>query len=181
MRRLITPGAALAAALALGACGGGGAGESTTSSSGGGAAGGKTVAIQAVSGIGRVLVDRGGKAVYTPDGEASGAVRCTGPCTAFWRPVTPGANKPTADPAAGRLGVIKRPDGTMQVTVDGKPLYTFVEDSPGKVTGDGFSDDFGGRHFTWHAVLAGGRAAGAGAGAGAGSGGGSSSGYGYGN
>jgi hypothetical protein len=31
------------------------------------------------------------------------------------------------------------------------------EDSPGKSTGDGFTDDFSGHHFTWHVVHAGGK------------------------
>jgi predicted lipoprotein with Yx(FWY)xxD motif len=57
--------------------------------------------------------------------------------------------------------VLKRPDGTAQVTAGGKPLYTFTEDAPGKVTGNGFKDAFGGTRFTWHAVLASGKAAGA--------------------
>jgi hypothetical protein len=38
-------------------------------------------------------------------------------------------------------------------------LYTFTEDPPGKVTGDGFADDFGSQHFTWHAVVANGTTA----------------------
>jgi hypothetical protein len=42
------------------------------------------------------------------------------------------------------------------VTFDGKPLYSFVQDSPGKVTGNGFSDSFGGTNFTWTAATAGG-------------------------
>jgi hypothetical protein len=35
------------------------------------------------------------------------------------------------------------------VTWGGKPLYTFVQDSPGQVTGNGFSDQFNGTSFTW--------------------------------
>jgi Secreted repeat of unknown function len=67
---------------------------------------------------------------------------------------------PSAAAGAGRLDVTKRPDGTDQVTAGGRPFYTFSEDAPGKVEGNGFSDDFNGRHFTWTAVLAGGKAAG---------------------
>jgi predicted lipoprotein with Yx(FWY)xxD motif len=51
---------------------------------------------------------------------------------------------------------IKRPDGTKQVVVGGKPLYTFVQDSAGKVTGNGAQDAFSGKQFTWHAVQSGG-------------------------
>jgi hypothetical protein len=56
--------------------------------------------------------------------------------------------------------MVRRPDGAKQVTANGKLLYTFSQDTPGKVTGNGFSDDFGGRHFTWNAVLARGKTAG---------------------
>jgi hypothetical protein len=42
----------------------------------------------------------------------------------------------------------------MQVTYNGKPLYTFSQDQPGQVTGDGFQDAFNGQQFTWHVVTA---------------------------
>jgi hypothetical protein len=48
----------------------------------------------------------------------------------------------------------------MQVTAGGRPLYTFTQDSPGNVKGNGFTDDFNGQHLTWHAVTADGTAAG---------------------
>ncbi len=57
------------------------------------------------------------------------------------------------------LSVIQRPAGTRQLTAGGRPLYTFAEDSAGDVTGDGAIDKFGGRSFTWHAVVAGKRTA----------------------
>jgi hypothetical protein len=50
--------------------------------------------------------------------------------------------------------VTKRPDGTSQVTVSGRPLYTFAEDSAGTAHGNGVADDFDGHHFTWHVVMA---------------------------
>ena len=46
--------------------------------------------------------------------------------------------------------------GRRQISAGSKPLYTFVQDEPGKITGDGFKDDFAGKAFTWHVVLAGG-------------------------
>ncbi len=154
MKGLLTIGA-VAASLALAACGGGGSSDSAAP-----ATAGTTVAIKSIDGIGDVLVDPGGKALYSSDVEADGKVRCTGACTSFWTPLTTDSAKPTASADAGKLGVVKRPDGASQVTVDGKPLYTFTEDAPGKVAGNGFSDAFDGRHFTWSAVLAGGKSAG---------------------
>ncbi|MGZ6693786.1 MAG: COG4315 family predicted lipoprotein, partial [Solirubrobacteraceae bacterium] len=134
MRRLLTSGAALAATLVLAACGGGGG--NATSDSATMARTTTTVAVKQVDGIGRVLVDAGGKALYSSDVEASGKVHCTGACTSFWEPLTLDSGTPTAPAGAGKLGVIKRPDGTNQVTVDGKPLYRFSEDAADKLEGN---------------------------------------------
>jgi predicted lipoprotein with Yx(FWY)xxD motif len=143
--------AAVAATLTIAACGG----SSNSSQTPAGAATADTVGIKQVAGLGRVLVDSSGRALYTPDQETKGMISCTGSCTAEWLPVGAGA-KPTAAAGAGRVGVVKRPDGTRQVTLDGMPLYTFVDDSPSKITGNGDTDRFGGHDFTWHVVLAGG-------------------------
>ena len=162
-RLLMTPGIAIAAALALSACGGGGSsgtsGNNASGAAGSGAAGSDPVSVRQLSGVGSVLVDPSGKALYSPEQEASGKIICTGGCNAFWKPVVAGAAAPKSASGTGTLGVIKRPDGGVQLTANGKPLYTFVEDSPGNATGNGFTDDFGGHHFIWHVVRAGGTTA----------------------
>jgi predicted lipoprotein with Yx(FWY)xxD motif len=117
------------------------------------------VSVKHVDGLGQVLVDASGKALYSPEQDTAKMIRCTGQCTTFWQPLVPGAGKPTAGSGAPSLGVVKRPDGMRQVTADGKPLYTFSQDSSSSITGDGFTDKFGGRTFMWHVVLAGGGAA----------------------
>jgi hypothetical protein len=38
------------------------------------------------------------------------------------------------------------------------PLYSFTQDGPGEVTGDGFKDAFDGKRFTWNVVAVGGSA-----------------------
>jgi predicted lipoprotein with Yx(FWY)xxD motif len=155
MTRALTACAALAATLVIAACGG----DDGDSSAPAGSGSSSTVAVQRVDGVGSVLVDPTGKALYTPDEEADGKVRCTGGCTSIWQPLlAPDSGAPTADGGDAKLDVVARPDGMRQVTAGGKPLYTFSEDGPGEVTGDGFTDDFDGRKFTWHAVLAGGKA-----------------------
>lgn len=141
MRKLTTPAAVAALALTLAACGG--SARSSHPSPGGAQRGGAS----------GVLVDGAGMALYTPDGESAANVRCTGPCAAIWKPLRPGAAK-----LAGSA-VITRPDGSKQVAIAGKPLYTFVQDAPGSVTGNGASDMFGARQFTWHVVKAAGRTA----------------------
>jgi len=146
--------AALAATLTLAACGGG-SNNSSSEQPAGGAAKSDTVGIKQVAGFGRVLVDSTGRALYTPDQEMKGMIRCTGSCTSEWVPVGAG-DQPTAAAGAGKVGVIKRPDGARQVTLNGLPLYTFVDDSPSHVTGDGDKDRFAGQDFTWHVLLAGG-------------------------
>jgi predicted lipoprotein with Yx(FWY)xxD motif len=150
MHRVLTV-AAVAATLIIAGCGGSSSNETPAS-----APTSDTVGVKLVDGLGRVLVDSSGLALYTPDQEANGMIRCTGSCTSEWQPVGVGSGQPTAASGAGKVGVIKRPDGARQVTLDGMPLYTFAQDSPSQVTGDGFKDQFGGRDFTWHVVLAGG-------------------------
>ncbi len=49
--------------------------------------------------------------------------------------------------------IVKLP---VQVTYSGRPLYSFTQEGPGEVTGDGFQDAFGGQQFTWHVVSVGG-------------------------
>src|SRR4051794_1805553 len=109
MTRLTTSGAAIAAALALGACGGGGDGGAATPNSNSGS---RPVASRQLPGVGNVLVDSSGKALYTSDQERSGMIICTGACTAFWKPLKTDTGTPARAPDAGALGVIKRPDGS---------------------------------------------------------------------
>jgi predicted lipoprotein with Yx(FWY)xxD motif len=163
MKRFLLPGVAAAASVALAACGGNDGGGSPQPAAAPGAT--KTVAVKHVDGIGSVLVTAGGRALYSSDVEADGKVHCTGACTSFWEPLTVDSGTPAVAAGVARLDVIKRPDGTRQVTANGKLLYTFSEDAPGKVQGNGFADDFEGRHFTWNAVLAGGKPAGTSGGA----------------
>lgn len=150
MPRSIASATALASVLLICACG-----SSTTSST----TSTSTVAVKQIGGVGRVLVDANGMALYTPAQEASGTIHCTGACVAIWKPLAPGTGQPTGAGSVGTLAVVKRPDGSKQVTVNGRPLYTFAQDSSGSVTGNGVSDAFGSQRFTWHAVLAGGTVA----------------------
>ncbi|HEY7257163.1 MAG TPA: hypothetical protein VH476_10835 [Solirubrobacterales bacterium] len=153
MKKLFTFGAAIAAAAALAACGGSSGGDSMTAASGGGG----TVSVAEIGGAGNVLVDSSGQALYASDQETeAGMALCTGACNSFWEPVTVNGGAPEGSSVEGHLGVVKRPDGSHQVTFDGKLLYTFTQEGPEEVTGDGFQDAFEGNHFTWHVVSTGG-------------------------
>jgi predicted lipoprotein with Yx(FWY)xxD motif len=159
MKRLMTLAMPIAAALAITACGATGSSNSasaTPASAAGTNTTSTTVAVRHLPGVGSVLVDNTGKALYANNLESAAKILCNDPgCNAFWMPVTV-HGQPTAAASAGKLGVTKRPDGSSQVTANGKPLYTFSEDSPGKATGNGFQDQFAGHNFTWNVVLAGG-------------------------
>jgi predicted lipoprotein with Yx(FWY)xxD motif len=153
MKRLLIPAvvAAVVVGIAIAAtgCGGGGSKSSTAPTSN---TGGATVSAEQISGSGNVLVDSKGQALYANDQEKKMAL-CDGACLSFWTPLTiHGA--PKANSLDGKLGVVTRPGGDKQVTFNGKLLYTFYLDSPGKVAGDGFDDAFGGQKFTWHVVHA---------------------------
>jgi predicted lipoprotein with Yx(FWY)xxD motif len=152
MKRLLAPAALLVGAIALAACGGGGGGGSSMGSSPSRDTA-TTVATKSVDGR-SVLVDAGGKALYTSDQEAGGMVECTGPCLQFWEPLT--IQGQPSGTVMGALGVLTRPDGKTQVTFNGAPVYRFVEDQSGSLKGDGVDDAFGGQKFEWHVVSAGG-------------------------
>ena len=162
MKRFLIFVAGILAALTIAACG--------TAAIGGSGSGG-TVGTKQIDGFGNVLVDSSGMALYVNDQESGGKMLCDGSCTSIWQPLT--VAKASAAKASGvdGLGVVSRSDGSKQVTLDGKPLYTFYLDRPGKVTGDDFADSFGSQKFLWHVALQGDAAASSGGGS---SGGGSS-------
>jgi predicted lipoprotein with Yx(FWY)xxD motif len=170
MKRLLISGAAVAAVLALAACGGGNAGGGGGSSPGtmGSASNAPTVSSKDISNAGSVLVDSSGQALYASDQETGGKVLCTDACLSFWTPLTIKAGAPSGSSLPGKLGVVKRPDGTRQVTYNGKLLYSFTQDQPGEVSGDGFKDAFGGQQFTWHVVHTSGGSSSSGSGGGGG-------------
>lgn len=143
-------------AVGLAACGSSSSSDPTTAAATVGAgSGGGAVATKSISGTGTVLVDSKGAALYTNDMDSGSKIACTGQCLTEWAPVAaPSAGGPTSADSSvqSKLGTVKRPDGSTQVTFGGKPLYSFVEDQPGQVTGNGFSDSFGGTHFVWTAA-----------------------------
>jgi predicted lipoprotein with Yx(FWY)xxD motif len=140
--------AGLALAMLLG-CGGGTGGSSA------GASGGPTVSSREVPGVGSTLVDSSGRTLYFADQEAGGQIKCVADCLTFWQPLTVlNGTAPTAGAGVGgMLATVSRPDGSAQVTYNGKPLYAFSRDGGvGRAEGNGFKDSFGGVDFLWHAA-----------------------------
>jgi predicted lipoprotein with Yx(FWY)xxD motif len=105
-----------------------------------GATSGPTVMVTTIAGFGPTLVDGAGFALYTFSGDHDGTATCTGGCAQAWPPLTiPLGTQPVVGPGVtGTVGASQQPSGTLQVTYNGLPLYTFLGDtSPGHVTGDG--------------------------------------------
>jgi len=81
--------------------------------------------------LGTIVVDGKGRTVYlyTKDTANSGMSTCAGQCATTWPAVTTTSANPTVKGVMGAVGTIKRADGTMQVTLNGWPLYTFASDT----------------------------------------------------
>jgi predicted lipoprotein with Yx(FWY)xxD motif len=107
-----------------------------------------------VSSLGTVLVNAQGMTLYALSGEKAGKWICTtSGCVKVWHPLTvPAGAKPGTSVAL--LGTTKRPNGALQVTYKGMPLYTFAQDTaPGQDKGQGIKDV-----GTWSAVTTGAKA-----------------------
>lgn len=150
-RRVVSPTAAcIATVLGLTACGSNGTSPQHLSGPV------YEVATSQVSGLGSVLVDGQGFTLYLylPDAQ-SGRSRCSGPCAVEWSPLTlpTGTRSPLAGPGvdSALLSTTRRSDGSIQVTYNNWPLYTWAEDTaPGQATGEGL-DNLGGLWYVLNA------------------------------
>ena len=133
----------VAAAALLGAAVGQAGGAPAPAASGGPAA-----LKAATAGSARVLADAKGFTLYWFAPDTPARSDCNGSCAVYWPPVT---GAPSAGPGVtGRLGTIKRSDGSTQATYNGHPLYTYVGDNaPGQANGNNL-DLNGGR---WHEII----------------------------
>jgi predicted lipoprotein with Yx(FWY)xxD motif len=93
-----------------------------------------------------VLTNTKGLTLYSLSVEKNGKFICTGSCTSTWIPLVVARGTTPKGPV--KLGTVRRPEGKVQVTFRGRPLYTFDGDSAkGQANGEGFKDV-----GTWHAV-----------------------------
>jgi len=90
--------------------------------------------------FGRILLTRGQKALYYWGVEKQARkIVCTGGCLALWPPLIVNARPAVAKKIAGvrgTFGVVKRPDGRLQVTYNGLALYAYVHDETNQVLCD---------------------------------------------
>ncbi|HTZ93899.1 MAG TPA: hypothetical protein VMB74_16015 [Streptosporangiaceae bacterium] len=137
--RWLLAGAGLAAAAcAAAACGGSSPGAGRPVAASGQAV---TIRVRSMPGVGSVLVNSGGYALYMFVPDARHRVTCTKLCTANWPPVKiSDGGRLVAGPGvrAHLLGSDPDPTGGRVVTYNGWPLYTYSSDvQPGQATGQG--------------------------------------------
>jgi predicted lipoprotein with Yx(FWY)xxD motif len=90
------------------------------------------------AGFGYVLARRDRQALYywQVEKRVGGKIRCVGACAAAWPPllVRSAAAVPKRVPGIkGTFGVIRRPNGRLQVTHNGLAVYTYAHEGPGEV------------------------------------------------
>jgi predicted lipoprotein with Yx(FWY)xxD motif len=87
------------------------------------------------SDFGRVLFDANGQAIYVFEIDDPNQSNCTSAeCVQAWPPVLT-EEQPSAGAGieAELLGTIRRDDGTLQVTYNGRPLYFYEHEGPGEI------------------------------------------------
>ncbi len=158
MRRSVT--AALALVVLVGACGDAGATATTAAvdsattaaspTTSGSRYGGRTtttapsstdeVLSVASSEYGQIVVDGEGYTLYLFKNDSPGVSTCESGCADNWPPMT--ATAAAGDGIDGSLlATTTRPDGSVQVTYNGWPLYYFAGDAAsGEVTGQGVNE-----------------------------------------
>jgi len=93
-----------------------------------GVAAGYTLSAEAAAGTPHVQVvyaNEKGMSLYYSDADIGGKPMCADECGKTWTPALAPAN---AAPNADGWSVVVRPDGTKQWALNGKPLYTYVND-----------------------------------------------------
>jgi predicted lipoprotein with Yx(FWY)xxD motif len=102
-----------------------------------------------------LVVDAHGSTLYVLSPETSSHLLCkSSECLKFWPPLTVNSRKTKLKAGSGvhgHLGILRRSNGTLQVTLAGLPLYRYSGDrAKGQANGQGIQS-FGG---TWHVVTA---------------------------
>ena len=85
--------------------------------------------------FGTVLFDANGQVVYVFEIDRRNRSNCTSEeCVQAWPPVlTQEQPSAGAGVTARRLGTIRRSDGRLQVTYNGRPLYFYEHEGPGEI------------------------------------------------
>jgi predicted lipoprotein with Yx(FWY)xxD motif len=139
-----------AAAVAGVSIAAGSGGSSAYSASGGGSGSGSTAASSSAAVVHtatasvqgtkeRILVDAKGDPLYTYKPDTATTSFVSGQLAVLWPPLVSTTAKPQGE--AGNLTTVTTTNGR-QVAYRGHFLYTFVQDQPGQVTGQGVQNFF---------------------------------------
>lgn len=117
---------------------------------------GLTVTSASNSMLGKqIVVDAQGRTLYALSPETTHHLLCKGTeCLAVWKPLTLRSSKTKlkAGPGVhGRLSILHRAKGVLQVTLGGLPLYHYAGDSTKGEANGQHIHSFGG---TWHVLSA---------------------------
>jgi predicted lipoprotein with Yx(FWY)xxD motif len=96
--------------------------------------------------LGAFLVGANGLTLYQFADDEEGESNCTSQCAAVWPPllVEEGGKLSAGPDVDGEIDTIQRPEGTLQVTYDGMPLYFYTGDEK---FGDASGHESGGVWF----------------------------------
>ena len=117
------------------------AAASTAPSGAAASGGGETYTVAVANGtVGAYLTGEDGKTLYVFTPDSANKTTCTDTCAQTWPPFTIESND-TLAPGSGVTGALTtfaRPDGKMQVAINGLPLYYYAADAKaGDTTGQG--------------------------------------------
>lgn len=90
--------------------------------------------------FGKIVVDGKGMTAYFFDKDTVGATTsaCVATCATLWAPITTTSATPVIDGVSAAFGTIATTMGAMQVTVNGRPIYTYTKDvKAGDTAGQG--------------------------------------------
>ncbi len=84
---------------------------------------------------GTVLFDANGQVVYVFENDLRNQSNCTSEeCVKAWPPVLTRKSPSAGEGVTARLlGTIRRGDGRLQVTYNGRPLYFYEHEAPGEI------------------------------------------------
>jgi predicted lipoprotein with Yx(FWY)xxD motif len=141
-------GAIAVTALLVAGCGSSSKSSSNSSAAAKTAGGAALVSSSSSSSLGSIVVDGSGRTLYMFKKDTGSQSTCSGSCATNWPPLTTtGTPKAAGGISSSAVKTVKRSDGTMQVTLDGHPLYHFVGDkSAGDANGQGVNA-FGAQWF----------------------------------
>ncbi|MGI8336411.1 hypothetical protein ACRYCC_41265 [Actinomadura scrupuli] len=94
--------------------------------------------------LGKIVVDDQGRTLYRFDADSAkptSVSNCNNACATAWPPVTADDKSVSVKGIDSKLlGTLARPDGTVQLTLAGWPLYRYAkDDNPGDTNGQGVS------------------------------------------